>query len=58
VQLTAELFPEISPDGTLITWVHFLNDGEIGVANRDGTNPTRLTNSPGNDEQPTFRPCP
>jgi TolB protein len=55
-----DLEPIPSPDGTMVAWVSDRDSNkEIYVANADGTNPTRVTNSPGHaNTAPRWRPCP
>lgn len=54
------LRPVVSPDGTMIAWsrtddsVH----SQIWVANADGTNPIRVTNTNDGNAVPEWRPCP
>jgi len=46
----------MSPDGTKIAFFSG-RDGnfEVYVMNVDGTNPTRLTNNPAEDSEPSWR---
>jgi hypothetical protein len=51
--------PVPSPDGSMIAWVSYRDgNGEIYVANADGSNPTRVTNNSAKDTAPRWRPCP
>lgn len=53
--------PAYSSDGLQITWTRLSVSGtlkfEVFVADADGTNPVRISNSPGKDSGPSFRPC-
>jgi dipeptidyl aminopeptidase/acylaminoacyl peptidase len=47
--------PSWSPDGTkIVFWSERDGDQEIYSMNADGSNPTRLTNSPGDDVAPDW----
>jgi Tol biopolymer transport system component len=51
--------PKWSPDGTKIvfhSWDYFRNDAEIYVKNVDGTYYAQLTNTSGNNFQPSWQP--
>jgi Tol biopolymer transport system component len=51
--------PSWSPDGSRITYSHFTNDGgdrDIFIVNSDGTNPTRITNTPEFEDFPDWSP--
>jgi Tol biopolymer transport system component len=51
-------YPSWTPDSQQIVFVSDRDDedGEIYVMNADGSNPTRLTNDPAWDDEPTVRP--
>ncbi|MFL5434279.1 MAG: TolB family protein, partial [Myxococcales bacterium] len=50
-------FPSVSPDGRKIAFMSDRDgDIEIYVMNLDGSNPTRLTRSPGRDAHPEWSP--
>jgi Tol biopolymer transport system component len=49
------LNPTVANDGSMLA---YNNGDEIYVAAADGSNPLRITNDPGLDQNPTFRPCP
>lgn len=50
-----ELYPNVSPDGTKITYVDGAEGGNIWVANADGTNRVQLTTS-GKELYPMWSP--
>jgi Tol biopolymer transport system component len=54
-----DLYPQFTPDGTKITYGHWLGRGylDIILMNADGTNPQNLTNQDGNNYfEPTVSP--
>jgi TolB protein len=55
---SGDLYPQVSGDGSMIAWLRAAPDPEIMVANSDGSSMVRISNAPGQDEQPRFRPCP
>ena len=51
-----DFVPSFSPDGSKIAYAQFNTDDEIYVMNINGSNQTRLTSDPAQDQFPAFSP--
>jgi TolB protein len=49
-------YPDWSPDGTRIAYGTLISGMDIAVRNADGSNPTRLTSDPGQENNPRWSP--